>query len=282
MPDKSLLTQLSLESTDFARLYQELQEGKTMDQTIRLAACGLMNAGKSALLNVLTGHIDKEYFETKAIRATKRVQTLVHNGIAYVDTPGIDANDEDEQHAWSGLINADIILFAHNLGTATLETIEIDFLKKLKARHPDIETRLLFVMTHAESASEQRQDRLDAITAILTTLFTSPIPMIPTSCPTYRKGVVEKKDVLIEHSGINVLLNSLKTLVERTERELHSIRYAREELRRSKLEAILDKAINKRKYALEKIKTNQSQSFLALQQDVNLLASALQERIKHC
>ena len=282
MPDANWLTQLSLESADFARRYQELQDGKTIDRTLRIAVCGLMNAGKSALLNALTGHLDKDFFETKAVRSTKTVQTLTHGGITYVDTPGIDVTDEDDKHAWRGLVTADIILFAHNLGTATLETVEIDFLRELKSQCPDIEARLLVVLTHAESASEQRQDRLDAISAILAPLFKAPCTLIPTSFTTYRKGVVEQKNALIEHSGINVLHHHLKTLIERTENELRTVRSTRETQCLDKLEAIFDEAIAKRERALAAVEAKQSQAFLALHQDVNLLVSSLQERIKRC
>lgn len=282
MPAENWLIQLNRESAEFARLYQERQEGKTVDRTLRIAVCGLMNAGKSALLNALTGHLENEFFETKAVRSTKTVQTLTHGGITYVDTPGIDANNEDDQHAWRGLATADIILFAHNLGTGTLETVEINFLKELKHRRPDIEDSLLVVLTHAESASEQRQDRLDAISAILSALFKAPRTLIPASFTTYRKGVLEQKPALIEHSGINVLHHHLKTLVERAESELHAVRRARDKQRLSKLEAIVDKAIAKRERTLAAVEAKQSQAFLVLSQSVNQLVSTTRERIRRC
>lgn len=279
MPADNWLIQLNRESAEFARLYQELQEGKTIDRTLHIAVCGLMNAGKSALLNALTGHLEKEFFETKAVRSTNTVQTLTHEGITFVDTPGIDANDEDDRNAWRGLATADIILFAHNLGTGTLETVEINFLKELKRRRPDIEDSLLVVLTHAESASEQRQDRLDAISAILSPLFKAPRTLIPTSFTTFRKGVLEQKPALIEHSGINLLHQHLKVFVERTESELHAVRRTRDLQRQGKLEAIVDKAIAKRERALAAVEAKQSKAFLMLSQSVNQLVSTTRERI---
>lgn len=279
MPADNWLIQLNRESAEFARLYQELQEGKTIDRTLRIAVCGLMNAGKSAVLNALTGHLEKEFFETKAVRSTNTVQTLTHEGITFVDTPGIDANDEDDRNAWRGLATADIILFAHNLGTGTLETVEINFLKELKRRRPDIEDSLLVVLTHAESASEQRQDRLDAISAILSPLFKAPRTLIPTSFTTFRKGVLEQKPALIEHSGINLLHQHLKVFVERTESELHAVRRTRDLQRQGKLEAIVDKAIAKRERALAAVEAKQSKAFLMLSQSVNQLVSTTRERI---
>lgn len=282
MSAQNWLIQLSRESAEFARLYQELQEARAIDQTLRIAVCGLMNAGKSALLNALTGHLDKEFFETKAVRSTKTVQTFTQGAITYVDTPGIDANDEDDQHAWRGLATADIILFAHNLGTGTLETVEVEFLKELKRRRPDIEALLLVVLTHAESASEQRQDRLDAIGAILATVFSAPRTLIPTSFTAYRKGVVEQKAALIEHSGIKGLHHHLEVLVEQAGHELHAVRDARGKLRLDKLNFILDQAIAKRERELAAVETQQSQAFIALNQSVNQWVGSTRERIKRC
>jgi tRNA U34 5-carboxymethylaminomethyl modifying GTPase MnmE/TrmE len=279
MPAKHLLTQMIQDSAEFARLYQESQEAKTIDGTLRIAVCGLMNAGKSALLNALTGHLETEFFRTQAIRSTVAVQALIHCGVTYVDTPGIDANDEDDQLAWCGLASADIILFAHNLQSGTLETVEVEFLKELKRRRPDVESCLLVVLTHAESASEQLQDRLEAISAILASLFKAPRTMVPTSFTTYRKGVLERKPALLERSGINVLHGHLKTLIERIDGDLQSMRRIRNDQRQGKLEAIFDKAIVSREHALAEAESLQSQAFQALRQSVSQLATTTREHI---
>lgn len=279
MPTKHLLTQMIQDSAEFARLYQESQEAKNIDGALRITVCGLMNAGKSALLNALTGHLEPELFKTQAVRSTVKVQTLAHCGITYVDTPGIDVNDKDEQHAWRELESADIILFAHNLQCGTLETVEVEFLKELKRRRPDTESGLLVVLTHAESASEQLQNRLDAISNILSSLFKAPRTMVPTSFTTYRKGVLEHKPALVERSGINVLHKHLKTLVERIDGDLQSMRHKRNNQRHGRLVAILDEAIASREHTLAKAEAEQSKAFQAFRQSVSQLAVSTRERI---
>jgi tRNA U34 5-carboxymethylaminomethyl modifying GTPase MnmE/TrmE len=282
MTTKKWLRKLSLESAEFAHLYEELQEAKATEHTLRIAVCGLMNAGKSALLNALTGHLTDEYFETKAVRSTETVKTFVLGNVTYVDTPGIDANDEDDRHAWRGLATADIVLFAHHLGTGTLETVEVEFLKELRRRRPDLEDNLVVVLTHAESASEQRQDRLEAITAILANLFTVPLILIPTSFTTYRKGMLEGKAALIEHSGIETLQRHLRVMGEEAESELAVLRDARNMQRQERLAAIFDEAIAGRERALTVIESKQSQAFLALKQSVSGWVGTTQERLKRC
>lgn len=279
MPAENWLIQLKLESAEFSRLHQELQEGRTVDRTVRIAVCGL---GKSALLNVLAGYLDKEFFETKAVHSTTAVTTLIHGEVIYVDTPSIDVNNEDDLNAWRGFAAADIILFTHNLCTGILETVEINHLKELKCRRPDIEACLLVVMTHAENALEQKQDRLDAINGSLATLFNAPRTLIPTSFTTYRKGVLEHKPALTEHSGINMLRYHLQMLVERIESELDTSRCAREKNRLDKLAAIVDQAILKRERTLSSIEANQSQAFQVLSQSVNQLVCTTRERISRC
>jgi tRNA U34 5-carboxymethylaminomethyl modifying GTPase MnmE/TrmE len=282
MPSENWLIQLKRESDEFARLYQEIQEGKATDQTLRIVVCGLMNAGKSALLNALTGNLDKEVFVTKAVRSTTVLQTLVHEGVTYVDTPGIDANDEDDLQAWRGLATADIILFAHNFGTGTLETVEVEFLRELKSRRPDVEANLLVVLTHAENASEQRQDRLDAIGAILSSVFDSLSVLIPTSFTTYRKGVLEEKPALIKHSGISLLQHHLNVFIHRPDDELQAARDVRDKQRLNHIKAILDHAIAKRERALAVVEAHQSRTMASLTQDLSQWIRSTRDRISRC
>jgi 50S ribosomal subunit-associated GTPase HflX len=56
-----------------------------------IAACGLMNAGKSYLLNMLTQHIEQEYFKTADQRETTSNKKLETEQYIYLDTPGLDA-----------------------------------------------------------------------------------------------------------------------------------------------------------------------------------------------
>ena len=58
-----LAARLSTESPEFARLWNDLQRHKkTADRREpEVVVCGLLKAGKSSLLNVITGHVADEY-----------------------------------------------------------------------------------------------------------------------------------------------------------------------------------------------------------------------------
>jgi GTP1/Obg family GTP-binding protein len=131
MIDNKLLEKISHENTEFHRLYQEIKTlNEVKNELPKIVVCGLLKAGKSSLLNVLTGHFDEEYFTTNAARATIKVKSFEIGGVIYIDTPGIDANKEDDIEAWNGLIDADIILFAHNLREGNIVTSEKQFIKQ--------------------------------------------------------------------------------------------------------------------------------------------------------
>ena len=64
-----------------------------------IVAYGLMNAGKSYLLNMLTQHISEEFFKTNDIRETATIKKFESEKYIYLDTPGLDANEEDDSQA---------------------------------------------------------------------------------------------------------------------------------------------------------------------------------------
>ena len=76
---------------------------------------GVYNSGKSSLLNSLTGHVEAEYFPTRDVPETKVAKQLEHQGICYIDTPGLDVDEHDTAVANSGAFKADIIIFVHRL-----------------------------------------------------------------------------------------------------------------------------------------------------------------------
>lgn len=281
MPNENWLERLCAESTEFARLHQELQETRSAHSCSTIAVCGLMNAGKSSLLNAMTGHMKEEFFATKSTRSTIEVKELTLNGITYVDTPGIDACDTDDAQAWRGVANADWIVFAHNLRTGTLETCEVDFLKELQRRRPDIEQHLVVALTNAESAEDQKEDRVTAIRDILNTVFVQPPALVATSYTRHRKGTLENKPGLIERSGIAQLHQQLKQLIESCEGGWQAVRAAREEARYAQFEALVDQAIRTREDQLKEITRQQRRTFTHWYTDLNDLSANLRDRLTH-
>ncbi len=81
----------------------------TIDGVLKIVATGAYNAGKSTLLQGLTGldvHIDADV-------ATTSVTEYPWHGVVLVDTPGVDADHDDlhDEHAERAVRDADLILF---------------------------------------------------------------------------------------------------------------------------------------------------------------------------
>ena len=94
--------------------YLELQSNlNDQEQKPVVAVWGLMNAGKSYLLNMLTDHFGEEYFKTNDFRETAEIKKYESNQIIYLDTPGLDANEADNLEAIRGVARADVVLFVH-------------------------------------------------------------------------------------------------------------------------------------------------------------------------
>lgn len=85
-----------------------------------------MKAGKSSLFNAIIG--EKEVFKTDVIRATVSNDSYEMENYILIDTPGLDANDEDTAVALEGYKSADIILFVHNVIDGELNKIETDYI----------------------------------------------------------------------------------------------------------------------------------------------------------
>lgn len=200
-------------SPEIADLLGQLKKVTAEAEQNRIAVCGLMNAGKSALLNALTDSIEQDYFPVGASRATLSIKTLQQGTVTWIDTPGIDACDEDDVEAWQGILDADWILFVHNLRVAALDTSEIAFLEGLKARIPDLQKRLVVVFSHADSAQDELDLRISAVNSLLNTLFPAPLPFVVTSSTRYLKGCQEHKPLLIERSGISQLHQQINALI---------------------------------------------------------------------
>jgi len=276
LPESNLLIQLAHRHPEFLRLRQELEESANLDPSPRIAVCGLMNAGKSALLNGLTGNLEIEVFETKAVRATIRVQELEHEGRIYLDTPGIDACDEDDQQAWSGLANSDVIIFVHSLRTGTLDEIETTFLRELQRRYPKVEQNMLVVLTHAESAP-QEQKRERAIREILQSVFEIVPPTFLTSFSILRNGMRKRNSKLLELCGYSLLDDYLNSHVILLIQSLSDQRADRDAHRYAELERLVDRQIAEQSARLLNIEKAQASRYEQLHKSVQNLFTSISE-----
>ena len=167
---------------------------------------GLMNAGKSYLLNMLTKHIDQEYFKVNDFRETAVNSVFDDEKCCYVDTPGLDANAKDNAEALKGVAKADVVLFVHQL-QGELEAVEIEFLKKIKDSYGEYASdNIIIILSKIDKESPEKV--LEIQTKVLEqckkTLGFEP-KCFQISNTRYKKGVETHKDALIRNSHVDEL-----------------------------------------------------------------------------
>lgn len=180
-----------------------------------IVACGLVNAGKSYLLNMLTQHIDDEFFPVADQRETARVKALETDTYIYVDTPGLDASDEDTGEAMTGIGQADIVLFVHQ-PQGELEENEKKFLFRLKQSFGEFaEQNIVLVLTKTDKEGQEKIDEIaDKVQQQCLEFLDFSPKIFKVSGQRFKSGTQQHKDGLIRHSHINDLAKYVKTIAD--------------------------------------------------------------------
>lgn len=225
-----------------------------------VAAWGLMNAGKSHLLNMLTNHIETEYFRTNDIRETREIKKFEAEEFIFMDTPGVDANHDDDRLALSGAEKADIILFVHQ-PQGELEKIEIDYLRKIKKSFGQYaEKNIILVLSKSdiESAENIELIKKRMLTQCHETLGFTPI-CYAVSGSRFQAGVTKNQTGLIRASHLTELaehLDSLKIDISaiKRERQLIAVKETIKEFRQEE-RALQEKKMETERNIREAFKT---------------------------
>ncbi|WP_346798045.1 GTPase [Halomonas sp. Bachu 37] len=221
----------------------------------RIAAWGLVKAGKSSLLNMLSGHVEQEFFKTGAVRTTRVNRELETDHYILVDTPGLGIDDDDSEQAFKGLDSADIILFVHAL-QGELDQEEIDLLIEVKAVYTEeIDRRLVIVLSQLD---KDENGAMNSVSSRIMEQLQEQIGIQPTcfkvSNTRYRKGIAESKPVLTKKSGIPNLAQYLDTLSLEIKDQLEAARYRRQQVREAQLLKELEQAIEEERQFISSLK----------------------------
>lgn len=203
-----------------------LDQGIAANKPI-VVAWGLMNAGKSFLLNMLTNHIETECFRTNDIRETAELKSFETESFIFLDTPGLDANNDDDLIANEGAAKADIVLFVHQ-PQGELEKVEIDILRKLKDSFGRFaEQNIVLVLSKSD---DETPDKIAAIEQRMLEQCRGDLGFTPRcfaiSGSRFQAGVTQKIEGLITASHLNDLaqhLDSLNTGASAVKRERQMI-----------------------------------------------------------
>lgn len=274
------MNELIIENPEFWRLKYAVEQAEINEhQPPKVVVCGLLKAGKSSLLNALTGHLDDEFFVTNAARATTTVSSNLVNGVEYIDTPGIDATDGDDDTAWEGLVNADIILFVHHLRNGEIDTQELDFVKELQRRRPHLGNEMMVVFSNAESAQQNKEIVVDKLYKTLTSILDHCPPPFLTSFTTYRKGVTENKPALIRHSGFESFHQALQDKINSKEYFLTRKKHTQDI--RKKLTIEVEKEILTRSQKKQRLQSERQANFRYFKLNIEMFNLSFVERIKN-
>ena len=183
--------------------------------TVKIVNTGMVSSGKSSLYNLLTDNTTVERFPTGAARTTTDADTYCYKNMEYIDTPGIDVREADDEIAFRTVMESDIILMVHNIKTGPLTRSESDWLARIADGMKDVKMcrrRMIFVCTWKDTR-EHDQGYGEIISEVKKMVFDAvgtEIPFFDVSIKKYLDGVKKGKAVLCEKSGIT----ELKTFVE--------------------------------------------------------------------
>lgn len=266
---ESLVPQVTEFSPSLSQsLRQWTQESNGQDALVTLVACGMLKAGKSTLLNMLTNHVSatEERFKSAVVRETIHCSSYDFHGIRYTDTPGIDANSEDDAVAWQGVIQADILLFVHSW-SSELQVQETNYLERIAKALPreTLQKRLIVVQTGKETIESYQATLQAQIEEQCRQALGFAPAYIAVSNTRYRKGVLENKSILAERSGISELRSRISAIQSQGMAQIWAARRNRKAMEKEALLQELDNEIRARQKKLAAIRepyTQQLKQFL--------------------
>lgn len=176
-----------------------------------IAVSGLVNAGKSYLLNMLTQNIDQEYFKTADQRETSANKRFETEQYIYLDTPGLDAQKKDDEKAQEGIDEADIVLFVHQ-PQGEFDPSEIGFLKQLQKNFKEHAHESIVIVI--SKIDKENEEKIKAIEQKIMQQCQEHLGFKPTifqvSNTRYQKGLVEHKAGLVHASHMDLLAQHLQ------------------------------------------------------------------------
>ena len=239
-PDENLAEKLRRLGPEFVDVAARIDAiSKADDGKFRIVNAGMMNPGKSTLLNALLGK--PEVFKTADVRETTEVKSVSwDSNVILSDTPGFrSAIIEDDCEALSALRSADLILFVHNIAIGGINKAELDILVELKEIIGEIEfaSRVLLVNTRSDECPDDAtlKTNCEECDDLIKENLGVKLVSYAISPKLYLEGIAcQKKDdgiVLKKESGIEKLIRALRTYVKNgSSRRASALRLAIEEL----------------------------------------------------
>jgi tRNA U34 5-carboxymethylaminomethyl modifying GTPase MnmE/TrmE len=201
-----------LPSGDADKLEKILIE-KAKQMHPRIMVYGIYNAGKSTLLNALMGRAEAPMADRPT---TAKIDAYQWQGYTLLDTPGIDAPEDDEEKTNTELDRCDVVLFVIATGGAIDEAKTWDTLVRIISRG----RRVMLIVNNKQGIEPNSKDFFEIQNKLQCNLQDAAeksnvknvldrVEIHLLNARSALKGRTENKPTLVEHSGILQLENAL-------------------------------------------------------------------------
>ncbi len=220
------------------KLFEEEKKRCNPKNKIKIACVGFYNAGKSTLLNALIG---KEFFKSGDIPTTDSVDIYEDENVIYIDTPGLNANENDNMIANLGYSDSDVILFLSDIQSGGLNATEAEYLIELKNTMGSIDIlkeNIIFVFSNKHQVEAENIDKIiiqhkENIKKVLGIEINN---VYVYDALTYQEGFKNNEQKLLELSGIIELKSVLETVILEKNQKINEIRNERIKIKKSDVE----------------------------------------------
>jgi GTPase Era involved in 16S rRNA processing len=223
------------------------------ESTVVVTCMGLYNHGKSTLLNTLVKDFEHKTFKTADVRETAENKKVIYEDITFVDTPGLNAKENDNKRVMDAVKESDINLFVHNVSTGEFTKVEVEFLQNIKKhwKNPkEFIERTIFVLSRTDTVSQEDiNSTKKRMQQQVKDLFEIEAIFVGVSAKTYTKGMLENKKLLVKKSNIDTLQSILTELKD-------SFKESILKTKKERLQGVYDELIKK---LSSKIQTNKLQ-----------------------
>ena len=195
--------------THCGKIYQ-----RPLHDQIQITCVGLYNAGKSTLLNAIT---QSDYFPTGDIPTTREIAVYKQKNCAYVDTPGLNANPNDDSTTQKALEDTDLLVFVSCIQNGGLTSAEAQWLRRARqifGSDARMKERTLFVISQCGRMEETgvekvvhkyRQDIKKVLNFYLESLY-------PLDVHIWQSGVEQNEPDLKNFSKFDIFKQALKNV----------------------------------------------------------------------
>jgi predicted GTPase len=281
--DNQILKNKYLTNSDI-KVIDELKSAIKEDNIV--ATCmGLYNHGKSSLLNALIKDLEGKTFKTADTRETTTNKTVKYKNLTFVDTPGLNAQKNDDKRVMDAVKKSDINIFVHNVNTGEFVAAEVEFFHNIKKhwKNPkEFIERTIFVLSRIDEANsnEDVKNTAKKMKYQIKEIFETNAYAVAISSKDYVDGMIEKEDELIEISNIPILEEKITQLQDKLIEPIRKTKKDRLARYYDNLIKKLSSKLENDKLEIGKLQNEQKRIDIALKKDINKIETTLKSKYK--